>query len=290
LATTTTDRTSVDPTPALDVDGLQVFLRQIGRIPLLNAAQEQSLSRRIERGDLGAKQHMVEANLRLVVSIAVKHQNQGLPLLDLIQEGTLGLVRAVEKFDYRKGFKFSTYAVWWIRQAIARGLADKGRTIRLPSHQHATLLKITRTQRRMTTELGRDPTLEETAAAVELDPEQVEFLLKASEAPVSLEKRVGADEDTELGHLVADETSPSPDELIAGHDESDRLRVLLDELDYRERRTLVLRFGLEGEHPRTLEETGRIIGLTREKTRAVESRAMSKLRGLADATLLSDAA
>ena len=210
-----TDVAELDLEPeARDVstDALQLFLKDIGKVPLLTAAQEVELAKRIERGDHSAKQKMVESNLRLVVSIAKNYRNQGLPFLDLIQEGTIGLVRAAEKFDYRKGFKFSTYATWWIRQAVARALADKARTIRMPVHVVEKLNKIGRIERKLLSELGREPSIDEVARELELDPVEVEHIKRSAQAPISLEKPVGDEEESEFGHFLADETAPAPDE------------------------------------------------------------------------------
>src|SRR3712207_6085259 len=205
-------KTTIDFRPDMTTDSLQLFLKDIGKVRLLTAQEEVDLAKRIERGDLDAKQKMVESNLRLVVSIAKNYRNQGLPFLDLIQEGTLGLVRAAEKFDYRKGFKFSTYAAWWIRQAIARALADKARTIRIPVHVVEKLNKIGRAERKLLTEKGREPTSAEIAAELELECDEVEALRRSAQAPVSLEKPVGDDEDSTFGHFLADESASAPDE------------------------------------------------------------------------------
>jgi RNA polymerase primary sigma factor len=271
-------------------DALQPFLASIGRVRLLTAAEEMDLARRIERGDQAAKQRMIEANLRLVVSIAKRYRNQGLPFLDLIQEGTIGLIRAVEKFDHRRGFKFSTYSTWWIRQAIARGVADKSRTMRLPVHVSDVLYKLKRAERELAAKLGHDPTLEQVAAAVGIPPEEAERIRVAGAAMVSLETPVGADEAVALGDLLVDDRSPSPDEFVAEQMSTDAVGQALDGLAYRERRMVELRFGLRGEHPRTLEEAGRIVGLTRERARAVETRALARLRTLLPPELRSSAA
>ena len=208
-------KATIDLKPDMTTDSLQLFLKDIGKVRLLTAQEEVDLARRIERGDLDAKQKMVESNLRLVVSIAKNYRNQGLPFLDLIQEGTLGLVRAAEKFDYRKGFKFSTYATWWIRQAIARALADKARTIRIPVHVVEKLNKIGRAERKLVTELGREPTPEEIAEVTGIDPEEVDSIKRSAQAPVSLEKPVGDEEESEFGQFIADERAESPYERAA---------------------------------------------------------------------------
>ncbi|MDX6407163.1 MAG: polymerase primary sigma factor, partial [Gaiellaceae bacterium] len=197
----------------VSTDALQLFLKDIGKVDLLTAAQEVELAKRIERGDHGAKQEMVEANLRLVVSIAKKYRNQGLPFLDLIQEGTIGLVRAAEKFDYRKGFKFSTYATWWIRQAVARALADKARTIRMPVHVVEKLNKIVRTERALRAKLGRDPSAIEIGIELDLQPEEIDQIRRSAQTPISLEKPVGDEDESEFGHFLTDETAPLPDEM-----------------------------------------------------------------------------
>ena len=282
---------SVQPDVAeVSTDSLQLFLKDIGKVPLLTAAQEVELSKRIERGDHRAKQQMVEANLRLVVSIAKNYRNQGLPFLDLIQEGTLGLVRAAEKFDYRKGFKFSTYATWWIRQAIARALADKARTIRIPVHVVEKLNKIGRAERKLVTELGREPTPEEIAEVTGIDPEEVDSIKRSAQAPVSLEKPVGDEEESEFGQFIADEKAESPFDRAADLLTKEALKEALENLSYRERRVLELRYGLGGEHPRTLDEVGRTFNVTRERIRQIENQSLKKLRALADSVALRDVA
>src|SRR5215468_1234803 len=284
-------------TPRLDdgaedvsTDALQLFLKDVGRVDLLTAAQEVELAKRIERGDHRAKQEMVEANLRLVVSIAKRYRNQGLPFLDLIQEGTIGLVRAAEKFDWRKGYKFSTYATWWIRQAVARALADKGRTIRMPVHVVEKLNKIVRSERKLRGELCREPMAFEIARDVDLPLDEVEQIMRSSQAPVSLEKPVGDEEESEFGHFLTDDTAPLPDELAETELRKATLIRILETLSHRERRVLELRYGLNGEHPRTLDEVGRTFNVTRERIRQIENQSLKKLRALAESVALRDVA
>ena len=274
----------------VSTDALQLFLKDIGKVDLLTAAQEVELAKRIERGDHAAKQEMVEANLRLVVSIAKKYRNQGLPFLDLIQEGTIGLVRAAEKFDYRKGFKFSTYATWWIRQAVARALADKARTIRMPVHVVEKLNKIVRSERKLRAELGREPTAAEIGRDLELSPEEVEHIRRSAQTPVSLEKPVGDEDESEFGHFITDENLPLPDEEAEITMRKETLRKILGTLSSRERQVLELRYGLDGQHPRTLDEVGRTFNVTRERIRQIENQSLKKLRALADAIKLRDVA
>src|SRR6478672_3916292 len=274
----------------VSTDALQLFLKDVGKVDLLTAAQEVELAKRIERGDHRAKQEMVEANLRLVVSIAKKYRNQGLPFLDLIQEGTIGLVRAAEKFDYRKGFKFSTYATWWIRQAVARALADKARTIRMPVHVVEKLNKIVRSERKLRAELGREPLAFEIARDLELTPEEVEQIRRTAQSPVSLEKPVGDEEESEFGHFITDETVPLPEEAAEVTLRKETLEKILSQLSPRERRVLELRYGLNGEHPRTLDEVGRAFNVTRERIRQIENQSLKKLRALSDSQKLRDVA
>ncbi len=281
---------TLDLKPDMTTDSLQLFLKDIGKVRLLTAQEEVDLAKRIERGDLDAKQKMVESNLRLVVSIAKNYRNQGLPFLDLIQEGTLGLVRAAEKFDYRKGFKFSTYATWWIRQAIARALADKARTIRIPVHVVEKLNKIGRAERKLVTELGREPTPEEIADVTGIDPEEVDQIKRSAQAPVSLEKPVGDEEESEFGQFIADEKAESPFDRAADLLTQEALKEALENLSYRERRVLELRYGLGGEHPRTLDEVGRTFNVTRERIRQIENQSLKKLQSLAEAQKLRDVA
>ena len=261
-------------------DGLQLFLKGIGKVRLLTAQEEVELAKRIERGSFEAKQKMVESNLRLVVSIAKHYRNQGLPFLDLIQEGTIGLVRAAEKFDHRRGFKFSTYATWWIRQAIARSLADKARTIRIPVHVVEKLNRIGRTERKLVTGLGREPTAEEIAEVAGIEPEQVESIRRSTQAPISLEKPVGEEEQFEFGQLIADEQAESPYERAVENLTNEALHVALENLSYRERRVLELRYGLGDQHPRTLDEVARAFNVTRERIRQIEHRSLTKLQTL----------
>ncbi|HEY7380201.1 MAG TPA: sigma-70 family RNA polymerase sigma factor [Gaiella sp.] len=257
-------------------DALQLFLREAGRHQLLTAAQEVELAKRIERGDMDAKQHMIQSNLRLVVSIAKNYRNQGLPFLDLIQEGTLGLIRAVEKFDWRRGFKFSTYATWWIRQAVARALADKARTIRMPVHIVERMQKMNRAERTLWTQLGREPTLDEIAEEASLTVQQVLEVRAAARASASLDAPVGEAEDAVLGDFVAGE-EPLPEETVELHLRSQTLHHALQALPPRERELLVMRYGLDGGEPKTLEEIGRKLGLTRERVRQIELDSLRRL-------------
>jgi RNA polymerase primary sigma factor len=274
----------------VSTDSLQLFLKDIGKVDLLTAAQEVELAKRIERGDHSAKQEMVEANLRLVVSIAKKYRNQGLPFLDLIQEGTIGLVRAAEKFDYRKGFKFSTYATWWIRQAVARALADKARTIRMPVHVVEKLNKIVRSERKLRAELGREPTAVEIGRDLDLTSDEVEHIRRSAQTPVSLEKPVGDEDESEFGHFITDENMPLPDEEAEITMRKETLGKILGTLSSRERQVLELRYGLDGQHPRTLDEVGRTFNVTRERIRQIENQSLKKLRALAEAVKLRDVA
>jgi RNA polymerase primary sigma factor len=274
----------------VSTDSLQLFLKDIGKVSLLTAAQEVEISKRIERGDHRAKQEMIEANLRLVVSIAKNYRNQGLPFLDLIQEGTIGLVRAAEKFDYRKGFKFSTYATWWIRQAVARALADKARTIRMPVHVVEKLNKIGRAERKLISELGREPSAEEIATELELEPDEVEQIRMSAQVPVSLEKPVGDDEESEFGHFLADQAAALPDEAAETTLRKETLKRVLESLSARERRVLELRYGLDGQHPRTLDEVGRTFNVTRERVRQIENQSLKKLQALAESQKLREVA
>jgi RNA polymerase primary sigma factor len=260
-------------------DALQLFLREAGRHALLTAPQEVELAKKIERGDMRAKQQMIQANLRLVVSIAKNYRNQGLPFLDLIQEGTLGLIRAVEKFDWRRGFKFSTYATWWIRQAVARALADKARTIRMPVHIVERLQKMNRAERTLWTQLGREPTLEEIAEEASLPLQQAIEVRAAARASTSLDQPVGETEDAVFGDFVAGE-GPLPEEQVEISLRSQALREALAALSDRERQVVVLRYGLADAEPKTLEEIGRRLGLTRERVRQIELDSLKRLASL----------
>jgi RNA polymerase primary sigma factor len=262
--------------PELLEDSLQLFFNEARRHPLLTAEEEVELAKRIERGDLAAKERMINANLRLVISVARKYQGQGLPLTDLIQEGMLGLIRAVEKFDWRKGFKFSTYGTLWIRQAIGRGLANSGRTVRLPVHIVARARKIADAERKLAAQLGRQPSEEEIAEAVELPLDEVADIRRADRGPTSLDQGVGEDGDTSLGDLVASE-GPSVDEEVASEIAGESLRRAVSTLPEVERNVITLRFGLDREQPVALRETGRRLGLSSERVRQLEDRALKRL-------------
>jgi len=257
-------------------DALQLFLREASRHRLLTAAQEVALAKRIEQGDELAKAEMIQSNLRLVVSIAKNYRNQGLPFLDLIQEGTLGLIRAVEKFDWRRGFKFSTYATWWIRQAVARALADKARTIRMPVHIVERLQKINRAERSLWTQVGREPTLDEIADEASLTPQQVVEVRAAARASASLDAPIGDADDAVLGDFVAG-NEPLPEETVDTHLRRQALMRALGGLPEREREVVTLRYGIDGNEPRTLEEIGRRLGLTRERVRQIELDSLRRL-------------
>jgi RNA polymerase primary sigma factor len=282
-------RSQIDLTVEPSLDSLRLYLRSIGRVDLLTADQEVFLAKRIERGDMAAKQQMIEANLRLVVSIAKGYLGRGLSFLDLIQEGSLGLIRAVEKFDYRRGYKFSTYATWWIRQAVTRAIADKARTIRIPVHMVEKLNKVVHVERQLVQEFGREPTPEEIAFELQWTTREVKDILRISQLPVSLEKPIGEEEDSELGDFVEDETAESPFELASENLRRENVRRALEALPPREREVIEMRYGLRGHKARTLEEVGRAFGVTRERIRQIENNTLKKLEGLPEAQRLRDA-
>jgi RNA polymerase primary sigma factor len=279
----------IDLTVEPSLDSLRLYLRSIGRVQLLTAEREVALAQRIERGDLVAKQEMVEANLRLVVSIAKGYLGRGLSFLDLIQEGSLGLIRAVEKFDYRRGYKFSTYATWWIRQAVTRAIADKGRTIRIPVHMVEKLNKVVHVERQLVQELGREPTPDEIARQLECTSREVREILRMAQQPVSLEKPIGEEEESELGDFVEDENAESPFETASTNLRRENVRKALDALPQREREVIEMRFGLTGARPYTLEEVGRAFNVTRERIRQIENHTLKKLESLPEAQRLRDA-
>jgi RNA polymerase primary sigma factor len=279
----------IDLTVEPSLDSLRLYLRSIGKVELLTAGEEVALAKRIERGDMVAKQQMVEANLRLVVSIAKGYLGRGLTFLDLIQEGSLGLIRAVEKFDYRRGYKFSTYATWWIRQAVTRAIADKGRTIRIPVHMVEKLNKVVHVERQLVQQLGREPTPEEIAHELECTTREVRDILRMAQQPVSLEKPVGEEEESELGDFVEDQTAESPFEQASENLRRENVRRALAALPAREREVIEMRFGLTGDRPRTLEEVGRAFNVTRERIRQIENHTLKKLEALPEAQRLKDA-
>jgi RNA polymerase primary sigma factor len=279
----------LDLTVEPSLDSLRLYLRSIGRVELLTAAQEVELAKRIERGDMLAKRQMVEANLRLVVSIAKGYLGRGLSFLDLIQEGSLGLIRAVEKFDYRRGYKFSTYATWWIRQAVTRAIADKARTIRIPVHMVEKLNRIAYVERQLVQMLGREPEPEEIAAELRWSVIDVKEILRVAQLPVSLEKPVGDEDESELGDFVADDAVSEPFEEASEHLQREGVRNALDALPERERQVIELRYGLTGLEPLTLEEVGRTFGVTRERIRQIENNTLKKLKRLPEAQMLRDA-
>src|SRR5450756_1019272 len=296
-------------------DPVRMYLKEIGKVPLLTAEQEVSLAKRIEAGEassvrlaseeklnakqieelqdieadgLEAKRKLVEANLRLVVSIAKRYVGRGMLFLDLIQEGNLGLIRAVEKFDHGKGYKFSTYATWWIRQAITRAIADQARTIRIPVHMVETINKLIRVQRNLLQELGREPTPDEIGEQMEMTAERVREILKISQEPVSLETPIGEEEDSQLGDFIEDEEATIPVEAVSEIMQKEELNLVLSTLTHRERKVIELRFGLKGEHPRTLEEVGQKFGVTRERIRQIEAKTLAKLKAYRDSQRLRD--
>jgi RNA polymerase primary sigma factor len=259
-------------------DPVRMYLKEIGRVDLLSADEEIKLATRIEGGDEEAKRRLAEANLRLVVSIAKRYVGRGMLFLDLIQEGNMGLIKAVEKFDYRKGFKFSTYATWWIRQAITRAIADQARTIRIPVHMVETINKLIRVQRQLLQDLGREPTPEEIAEDMDLSPDKIREILKIAQEPVSLETPIGEEDDSHLGDFIEDQDATSPSEHAAYELLKEQLEDVLDTLTDREENVLRLRFGLDDGRTRTLEEVGKVFGVTRERIRQIEAKALRKLR------------
>lgn len=259
-------------------DPVRMYLKEIGKVDLLTAAEERVLAQAMKDGDSIAREHLCEANLRLVVSIAKRYVGRGMSFLDLIQEGNLGLLKAVEKFDYTKGFKFSTYATWWIRQSITRSIADQARTIRIPVHMVETINKLIRTQRQLLQELGREPEVEEIAKLMEIAPEKVREIMKISQEPVSLEKPIGEEEDSHLGDFIPDEDAPSPESQAAFILLKEQLLEVLSSLTAREEKVLRLRFGLDDGRTRTLEEVGKEFNVTRERIRQIEAKALRKLR------------
>jgi RNA polymerase primary sigma factor len=279
----------LDLTVEPSLDSLRLYLRSIGRVELLTGQQEIELAKRIERGDMIAKRQMVEANLRLVVSIAKGYLGRGLSFLDLIQEGSLGLIRAVEKFDYRRGYKFSTYATWWIRQAVTRAIADKARTIRIPVHMVEKLNRVAHVERQLVQRLGREPEPAEIAAELRWTVRDVRDILRVAQLPVSLEKPVGDEDESELGDFVADDGISEPFEEASEHLQREGIRRALDALPERERQVIELRYGLSGMEPLTLEEVGRAFGVTRERIRQIENNTLKKLKRLPEAQMLREA-
>ncbi len=282
-------KSELDLTVEPSLDSLRLYLRSIGRVELLTAEQEVELAKRIERGDMLAKRQMVEANLRLVVSIAKGYLGRGLSFLDLIQEGSLGLIRAVEKFDYRRGYKFSTYATWWIRQAVTRAIADKARTIRIPVHMVEKLNRVAHVERQLVQRLGREPEPDEIAAELRWSVSDVRDILRVAQLPVSLEKPVGDEDESELGDFVADDAVAEPFEEASEHLQKEGVRKALDALPERDRQVIELRYGLSGLEPLTLEEVGRTFGVTRERIRQIENNTLKKLKRLPEAQMLREA-
>jgi RNA polymerase primary sigma factor len=284
-----TKKTELDLTVEPSLDSLRLYLRSIGRVELLTADQEIALAKRIERGDMQAKRQMVEANLRLVVSIAKGYLGRGLSFLDLIQEGSLGLIRAVEKFDYRRGYKFSTYATWWIRQAVTRAIADKARTIRIPVHMVEKLNRVAHVERQLVQRLGREPEAAEIGAELRWTVREVGDILRVAQLPVSVEKPVGDEVESVLGDFVAGDAISEPFEEASEHLQKEGVRKALDALPERERQVIELRYGLSGMEPLTLEEVGRAFGVTRERIRQIENNTLKKMKRLPEAQMLRDA-
>ncbi len=285
----------VESVPKLDLsmktvssDPVRLYFHEMGKVPLLTGVEEVALAKRIERHDEAARQRLIESNLRLVVSIAKRHVGRGMPLLDLIQEGNLGLMRAVEKFDYRRGFKFSTYATWWIRQAITRALADQSRTIRVPVHMVENIHTLVRVQRILVQEIGREPTPEEIAAEMDITPVKVREIQRISQEPASLHQQVGDEGDSQLGDFIEDTQSTAPVEEVADIVRREEIVDVLGLLSHRERSVLSLRFGLEDGRPRTLDEVGRVFGVTRERIRQIEAKTLAKLKAYREAQCLQE--
>jgi len=285
-----TKKPELDLTVEPSLDSLRLYLRSIGRVDLLTADEEIALAKRIERGDIAAKRHMVEANLRLVVSIAKGYLGRGLSFLDLIQEGSLGLIRAVEKFDYRRGYKFSTYATWWIRQAVTRAIADKARTIRIPVHMVEKLNRVTHVERQLVQRMGREPEPAEIAEELKITIREVRDILRVAQMPISLEKPVGDEEESELGDFVADDRTEEPFDTATERLQREDIQKALDALPERERQVIELRYGLRGHEPLTLEEVGRAFGVTRERIRQIENNTLKKLKQLPEAQRLRELA
>ncbi|HZJ28749.1 MAG TPA: sigma-70 family RNA polymerase sigma factor, partial [Solirubrobacterales bacterium] len=279
-------KSEIDLTAEPSLDSLRLYLRSIGQVELLSSEQEVELAKRIERGDIEAKRQMVEANLRLVVSISKSFLGRGIGFLDLIQEGSLGLIRAVEKFDYRRGYKFSTYATWWIRQAVTRAIADKARTIRIPVHMVEKLNRVTHVERQLVQKLGREPEPHEVAAELQWPVLEVREIMRVSMVPISMEKPVGDEEDSQLGDFIADENEQEPFDQASEHLQKEGVRRALAALPDRERQVLEMRYGLLGGEPMTLEEVGQTFGVTRERIRQIENNTLKKLKGLPEAQVL----
>jgi RNA polymerase primary sigma factor len=282
-------KSEIDLSSEPSIDSLRLYLRSIGRVPLLSAEEEVCLAKRIERGDVAAKQHMIEANLRLVVSISKGYMGRGMNFLDLIQEGSLGLIRAVEKFDYRRGYKFSTYATWWIRQSVTRAIADKGRTIRIPVHMVDRLNKVLYAERVLIQRLGRDPTPVEIAAELQCSAQEVREAQRMAQQPVSLEKPIGDEDGSELADLVEDAAAQTPFEVASEALRRQSVERVLASLPRREREVLEMRYGITGDRVRTLDEVGRAFNITRERVRQIESRTLKKLQTAPEAQQLREA-
>ena len=274
--------------PTMSADPLRLYIHQLGKVPLLTGVEEVALARRIERGDEAARRKLIESNLRLVVSIAKRHRGRGMPLLDLIQEGNLGLMRAVDKFDYRRGFKFSTYATWWIRQAVTRALADQSRTIRVPVHMAEKIQTFSRVHRALVQEVGREPTVEEVAAEMDVTVDRAHEIQRISQEPASLHQQVGDEGGAQLGDFLEDTQSAAPVEEVTCITQREQILTVLGGLSLREQRVLRLRFGIDDGRPRTLDEVGRVFGVTRERIRQIEARTLMKLQAIREAQCLRE--